>query len=327
MDQESPTPAERQGIQSYQAKESRSSGKWTIPPLEELLETNSEESGKSDRSPAPDEAGEAKESGLAYDSDVSDSEVQVQIEGTQGAKSHQISPSGSAEAEGVSLDCQSVELAPANHSSASGLELLKQGWVERNGRRIRYKIWELVGKHKRDILRTYVIQTRDDQQAAEDHFKDALSRLKEVYKFQTTPLETVYRDLMKNYRKCLKKAEMIARRIQQIKVIAADLFEEWEQEADWIQNEKLKQKSLVKLDQTREKLEILTEALEQAEASMEPVLIQFYDQALYLKHNLNAQAVGVLKAEARSVEREIKKLVKQMNTAIRKADAFVEALP
>lgn len=320
MDQESPSPSERKGIQSYQAKEARSSGKWTIPPLEELLEAESEDLETSDRS-----AGQSGE--LDHNASGDPSGLEAEICENKGQAIRRIMSPGSGMEQNTSMDCQSVEIVNEEDSGSRGFDLLKQGWVERNGRRIRYKIWELVGKHKRDILRTYVIQTRDDQQAAEDHFKDALSRLKEVYKFQTTPLETVYRDLMKNYRKCLKKAEMIARRIQQIKVIASDLFEEWEQEADWIQNEKLKQKSLVKLDQTRKKLEILTEALEQAEASMEPVLIQFYDQALYLKHNLNAQAVGVLKAEARSVEREIKKLVKQMNTAIKKADAFVEALP
>jgi ElaB/YqjD/DUF883 family membrane-anchored ribosome-binding protein len=125
---------------------------------------------------------------------------------------------------------------------------------------------------------------------------------------------------------CLRKAESISRRIQQIKITSQDLFQEWKQEAEWIQNPNLREKSLSKLTTTENRLGKLVEALELAEASMEPALVQFYDQALYLKHNLNAQAIGALKAEAKSVEREIKKLVKNMNSAIKKADAFVEAL-
>ncbi len=317
MDQESQSSSgQRRELQRSGGSEKEAH--WTIPPLEDLVESN--------KATEQTQNGQEDSSKSAHEPDLP--EIQ------------KVDISGQVDVMPSSCENQSVELVPAganlekesDRGSASGkysmgLDLLGQGWVSRKGRRIRYKLWELVGKHKRDILRTYVIQTRDDQQVAEDHFKDALGRLKDVYKYQTTPLETVYRNLMKNYRKCLKKAEMISGRIEQIKVISKDLFEEWEQEAEWIQNERLKQKSLKKLEQTQHKLEALTEALEVAEASMEPVLVQFYDQALYLKHNLNAQAVGVLKAEARSVEREIKKLVKQMNQAIKKADSFVEALP
>lgn len=221
-------------------------------------------------------------------------------------------------------DEEDLELRAEGETKSA--ELVGEGWFAKSGKKIRYRMWELVGRHKRDILRTYVIATRDDQQAAEHHFQDALGRLKEVYRFQATPLEKVYKEFTRNYRVCLRKAESISRRIQQIKITSQDLFQEWKQEAEWIQNPNLREKSLSKLDATENRLEKLVEALELAEASMEPALVQFYDQALYLKHNLNAQAIGALKAEARSVEREIKKLVKNMNSAIKKADAFVEAL-
>jgi len=221
-------------------------------------------------------------------------------------------------------DEEDLELSAEGETKSA--ELVGEGWFAKSGKKIRYRMWELVGRHKRDILRTYVIATRDDQQAAEHHFQDALGRLKEVYRFQATPLEKVYKEFTRNYRVCLRKAESISRRIQQIKITSQDLFQEWKQEAEWIQNPNLREKSLSKLESTENRLGKLVEALELAEASMEPALVQFYDQALYLKHNLNAQAIGALKAEARSVEREIKKLVKNMNSAIKKADAFVEAL-
>jgi len=57
------------------------------------------------------------------------------------------------------------------------------------------------------------------------------------------------------------------------------------------------------------------------------VLRQFKDYVLYLKHNLNAQAVASLKGEAANIEGEITKLISRMNESIRQADAFVQAMP
>ena len=48
---------------------------------------------------------------------------------------------------------------------------------------------------------------------------------------------------------------------------------------------------------------------------------------LYLKHNLNAQAIASLKGEATNIQNEISKLVAQMNQSIAKADEFVKTMP
>ena len=60
---------------------------------------------------------------------------------------------------------------------------------------------------------------------------------------------------------------------------------------------------------------------------MEPVLKQFNDYVLYLKHNLNAQAIASLKGEATSIQTEISRLITQMNASIAKADEFVKSMP
>ncbi len=60
---------------------------------------------------------------------------------------------------------------------------------------------------------------------------------------------------------------------------------------------------------------------------MEPVLKQFQDQVLFLKHNLNAQAIASLKGEAGLIQNEITRLIEEMNVSIRQADEFIKALP
>jgi len=82
-----------------------------------------------------------------------------------------------------------------------------------------------------------------------------------------------------------------------------------------------------KLDQTRRRYEELHAALKKAEKSMDPVLTRFHDQVLYLKHNLNAEAIASLKGETTDIQAEIGRLIAEMNTAIAQADKFVANLP
>lgn len=56
---------------------------------------------------------------------------------------------------------------------------------------------------------------------------------------------------------------------------------------------------------------------------MDPVLRIFQDNVLYLKHNLNAQAIGSLRGEFASLKGEIERLVAQMNRAIEKSNRFI----
>ena len=66
--------------------------------------------------------------------------------------------------------------------------------------------------------------------------------------------------------------------------------------------------------------------MKRAESSMEPVLAQFRDQVLYLKHNLNAQAIGALRGETLDIEKEIQRLISDMNASIQEADRFISGL-
>lgn len=59
---------------------------------------------------------------------------------------------------------------------------------------------------------------------------------------------------------------------------------------------------------------------------MEPVLKSLYEHVLFLKHNLNAAAIASLKGEATQITTQIDNLLKQMNTSISEADAFIKTL-
>lgn len=194
-------------------------------------------------------------------------------------------------------------------------------------RSVYYSTWEKLGKQKRDLLQTKVKQVRDGQEEASQQLKDALTRLQELYGFQGGELEKTYRGLQRDYDRSSEKAKGLQDRIRQMNQIARDLFKEWETEAKGITSDSLRENSLKQLRDTRVRYEQLYAATHRAEQSLEPVLIKLRDYVLYMKHNLNAQAIGALQGEAKKIQIDISQLIDEMNAAIRKADEFIRAAP
>jgi len=189
-----------------------------------------------------------------------------------------------------------------------------------------YAAYEKFGVYKRDLLKKNVIAARDEQKEASEQFKDALTRLKELYGFSGGNLEKTYNSLQSEYDDCAGKAEDVHKRIREVETVADDLFAEWEKEIHEISTPALANSSRRTLQATRERYKNLHDALKDAEDSMTPVLTQLHDHVLYLKHNLNAEAIASLKGEALNIQTDISKLIAQMNAAIAKADEFVKTL-
>ncbi len=190
-----------------------------------------------------------------------------------------------------------------------------------------YAAYETFGVHKRDLLKKSVVAARDEQQEAQQEFKDAMTRLKEITKFEGGELEKRYSGLKGDYDDCSSRAGAVRNRVKDVESVSSDLFAEWEKEIKQISTPSLREGSRKQLADTRRKYEELHTALKKAEQSMEPVLTQFNDYVLYLKHNLNAQAIASLKGESASIQNEISKLIEQMNKSIATADEFIKGMP
>lgn len=185
---------------------------------------------------------------------------------------------------------------------------------------------EKFGYEKRDLLKKRVVAARDEQKEAGQEFKDAMTRLKEISGFEGGQLEKAYNGLKADYTDCQSRAEAVRKRIKDMDSVASDLFAEWEGEIRQIQSPTLQSSSREQLRTTRERFQSVQSALKNAEKSMSPVLAQFQDYVLALKHSLNAQAVASLKGEAANIQTEITRLIEQMNQSIAKADEFVKTL-
>ena len=189
-----------------------------------------------------------------------------------------------------------------------------------------YAVWEKMGKEKRHLLKDNVEQVREDQAEASEQFASVVERIRAMYGFDGGELEDVYEKLSEDYRACEERADAVRDRIDKVERIAADLFKEWESEIATIENVKLQSKSRASLQDTRSRFSRLQRSMARAEASMDPVLNNLQDYVLYLKHNLNAQAVSSLRKEVADIETEVSSLIADMNRSIKEADAFVKTM-
>jgi len=190
-----------------------------------------------------------------------------------------------------------------------------------------YSAWEKLGKHKRDLLRDNVEAAKEEQKEAREQFKTVLERIKELHKFDGGKLEKVYNVLKEDYDDAVDQAEDIKSRVEKIEDISTDLFDEWQKEIDIISSQKMKSDSSKKLRVTKQKYSQLHRSLKKSETRMDAVLVQFNDHVLYLKHNLNAVAIGGLETETVNIEKQITKLISEMQTSISEADKFIKTLP
>jgi len=186
-----------------------------------------------------------------------------------------------------------------------------------------YKAMEKVGKHKRDIMLDRVEDARDSQTEAQEQFKSALEKFDSVVKLKETDLKKAYNNLNYEFEKSETAAELVSNRIDKVESVASALFEEWEDELDQYQSKELRRSSKKQLKKTKKRYQEMLLSMHQAEASMEPVLKILGDNVLFLKHNLNAQAVGSLQPEFSNLKSEIDTLIKKMNMAIESSNKFI----
>jgi hypothetical protein len=189
-----------------------------------------------------------------------------------------------------------------------------------------YGALERVGIQKRHILADRIEDGREAQQEAQEQFQDAFERFKTATRFEGGELEATYRGLAAELEDSEARAADVRDRIASIEQVAGDLFEEWEEEIGQISRADLRQKSSAQLRQTKARYAKLLQAMKRAERKMEPVLVAFRDQVLFLKHNLNASAIASLETQAVGIQSDVDALVRDLSASIKEADAFLATL-
>lgn len=189
-----------------------------------------------------------------------------------------------------------------------------------------YTAMEKVGYEKRDILIDRVDDAKESQKEAKKQFESALEQFIATTNYSGGELEAEYKKLKSAYEDSQSKADDVRERIESVEHVAEALFAEWKQELDLYSSKELRRSSELKLAETKASYVKLISTMKQAEKKIKPVLAAFNDRVLYLKHNLNANAISSLRMQKKIVETNIKSLIKDMNTSIDAADKFISSM-
>lgn len=186
-----------------------------------------------------------------------------------------------------------------------------------------YGAMDKVGVHKRDILVSRVEKASKSQEDAQEEFKSALEQFASVVNIEDSDLEKSYNRLNKEYEEAKSAADAVSKRIDDVENVSKALFKEWKNELNLYQNTNLRAESQRKLEDTKSRYATMMATMREAEVTMQPVLNAFHDNVLYLKHNLNARAVGALRSEFTNLQSNIDQLVARMNRSIASSNDFI----
>jgi hypothetical protein len=189
-----------------------------------------------------------------------------------------------------------------------------------------YRAMKKVGYEKRDILVKRVREARQSQAEGQEEFKTALERLKGIVDVQGGDLEKTHDRLNKELERSEDRAREIRDRVDAVRAVSKDLFREWQDELGRYSDRTLRAESERELRETRRRTEALVVSLERVEKRIDPVLKPLRDRVLFLKHNLNARALGALSQELTAVTTDVAALVADMQRAVTEADAYLKSM-
>lgn len=189
-----------------------------------------------------------------------------------------------------------------------------------------YGAMEKIGIAKREILADRVEKTRKAQTEAKEQFADALQHYLAVTKADGGDLQRKYDDLNGEFKRSESRATDVRERIAAVEDVAGALFREWKQELGQYSDASLRRASERQLDETRRRYDALLSLMKRAADRMDPVLATFRDQVLFLKHNLNARALAQLDSTNQTLQADIARLISDMESSIREAEAFIKEL-
>jgi ElaB/YqjD/DUF883 family membrane-anchored ribosome-binding protein len=189
-----------------------------------------------------------------------------------------------------------------------------------------YKTMKRFGMEKRDILVKRVRDAQKSQAEAKEEFQTALERFKTVIEVEDSSLEKKYETLSRELERSEDKAKQVRDRIKSVRDVSEDLFNEWRRELGNYSDRSLRAESERDLRETKRRADTLIASMTKAESRIAPVLTPLQDRVLFLKHNLNARAIGALGNELATIRGNVDSLIAELEAAIKEADTFIKEM-
>lgn len=189
-----------------------------------------------------------------------------------------------------------------------------------------YAALEKIGIPKRSLMVSRVKSAQAAQEEAKEQFKSALEKFSAVVEVKDSQLKNRYDNLSSELQRAEAKASTVKSKVASVADVSEALFAEWEAELEQYTNKKLRISSERTLKSTKEKYERMMAAMRRAESKLDPVLQPLRENVLFLKHNLNAEAIGALDVELAGVEDSVQLLLRDLERSIVESKSFIEEL-
>jgi Protein of unknown function (DUF2959) len=189
-----------------------------------------------------------------------------------------------------------------------------------------YKTMRTLGKEKRDILVARVKDAKKDQEQTKEKLKTTMENFQALTGFDGGSLEKNYKRLNSSYEDAAGQASKLHDKIESIDHVSKDLFKEWQSEINDMKNPKLKAQSSTLLRNAKTRQAAYMVAMRKTEDKITPVLTAFHDQVLFLKHNLNARAIGSLKDTTANIQTNVADLIQSIDDSSTEADNLINTL-
>jgi len=185
---------------------------------------------------------------------------------------------------------------------------------------------EKVGIHKRDLLISRVKKAKNSQIDAKEEFESALDEFIAVTDYQGGDLKKTYFRINESYQRARSRADKVQEHNDDVDRVGKALFKEWDREIREYTNSDLAYESRRQRDLSVRRFEELMASMRRAENRLDPVLSEFHDHVLFLKHNLNARAIAALEGKVGKVRLDVSRLIREMESSIAEADAFIREM-
>lgn len=179
---------------------------------------------------------------------------------------------------------------------------------------------------RRDVLVRRIQHVQSAQEEARHQLASAIASLGSISQVSPGQLREKHAELDAQLKNGRERTRDLARRLPAVDTAAAALFKEWERELALYQNAALRELSERQLATTRARYGTFVASQQAILGKMEPALVHFKDQVLFIKHGLNAQARSELNTTLESLLEELGALVRTIDESTHAADAFIQNL-
>lgn len=178
----------------------------------------------------------------------------------------------------------------------------------------------------RNALLQEVEKTRTAQQQAKEQLQSTLHTFSLVLDASDDDLKTSYQRLNDEFAKSESTATLVHSRVDEVEDAAKVFFDKWESRLGGYADADEPIADRHRLDEARQRYAELIEATKRAAQKIDPVVAFFRDQILFIKYNLNPQAIVHLKDDLAVVKTNIATVVGELDAAIAEADAFIRTM-